>query len=476
MSRLVSSPYWAHKPIAKQMAFLAYDGLEAFYGGAASGGKSDALLMGALQYVDHPSYAAIIFRRSYADLSRPGALMDRAMQWLKPHKEVKWDREKHTFVFPSGAKLTFGYIQTANDKWNYQSSEVQYIGWDEIAEFPDDDGYTFMFSRLRKLEGVQIPLRVRCASNPIGRGAWWVKNRFLDNDPPPLDHEGNIDLSQRIFIPATFKDNHHVDARAYAQSLQNLPEGTRQRLMEGSWDVTEDVAYSDFDESIHVIDPIAVPAQWYRWDAMDFGIANPTAWLAAAMSYDEEIVIYGEYYSPGLISDHASRILTFRANSWGAPSITLADPSITQRTGISREGFGSSGRGATVHSEFAANGISLVPANNDRRAGRVRISELLRPDPSKPFPEWHPRAGELGSPRLFITSNCKNLIGQIKFAPVDEAEGEITDPYWESRHGHAVAACRYLLTARNVPNQKKEVARNGRYYSDFKEWRDWSSV
>ena len=72
--------------------------LEAFYGGAAGGGKSIALLMAALQYVDVPGYAAIIFRRSYADLSLPGALMDRAHEWLGSTDAV-WHEQIKTWVF-----------------------------------------------------------------------------------------------------------------------------------------------------------------------------------------------------------------------------------------------------------------------------------------------------------------------------------------------------------------------------------------
>ena len=71
-----ASRYSPTQPTPKQRAFLALDCLEALYGGAAGGGKSEALLMAALQYVHVPGYAAILFRRTYADLSLPGALMD----------------------------------------------------------------------------------------------------------------------------------------------------------------------------------------------------------------------------------------------------------------------------------------------------------------------------------------------------------------------------------------------------------------
>ncbi len=46
------------------------------------GGKSDALLISALQCVDVPGYAALPWRRTYADLLLPGALMERAEAWL----------------------------------------------------------------------------------------------------------------------------------------------------------------------------------------------------------------------------------------------------------------------------------------------------------------------------------------------------------------------------------------------------------
>ena len=47
-----TTKYIPHVPTPKQSAFLLLNCKEAFYGGAAGGGKSDALLMCGLQYVD----------------------------------------------------------------------------------------------------------------------------------------------------------------------------------------------------------------------------------------------------------------------------------------------------------------------------------------------------------------------------------------------------------------------------------------
>src|SRR5687767_3640230 len=84
--------YSPNTPEPRQHAFLLLDDLnvlEAFYGGAAGGGKSDALLMAALRYVDVPRYAALLLRKSYADLALPGALMDRAKEWLAG-SDARW--------------------------------------------------------------------------------------------------------------------------------------------------------------------------------------------------------------------------------------------------------------------------------------------------------------------------------------------------------------------------------------------------
>lgn len=99
---------------------------EILFGGAAGGGKSVAQLMAALQFVDVPGYSAILFRKTYADLSLPGALIDMSKQWLMPFvesKEVKWSEKEKQYVFPSGATLNFGYLESANDGYRYQGAE-----------------------------------------------------------------------------------------------------------------------------------------------------------------------------------------------------------------------------------------------------------------------------------------------------------------------------------------------------------------
>ena len=247
--------YSPHTPTAKQTAFLLVNDKEVFFGGAAGGGKSDALLMAALQYVEEPSYAAILFRKTYADLALPGALMDRAKEWLIPHADVKWNEKDKTFTFLSGATLTLGYLENDNDKYRYQSSEFQFIGFDELTQIVKGC-YTYMFSRLRRLKSSNVPLRVRSASNPGGAGHDWVHQRFLIEGPS----------KGRIFIPATSRDNPYLDNESYMESLAELDPITRAQLQEGDWNVKH--GGSLFDRSwFKVVDHVPEGTRKLRyWD------------------------------------------------------------------------------------------------------------------------------------------------------------------------------------------------------------------
>lgn len=134
---------------------------------------------------------------------------------------------------------------------HYISSESGIVhmncGFDELTQFPDEDQYLYLFSRLRRpvmpreemasfygqspdgLTLADIPLRMRAATNPGGPGSAWTKKRFVDPD-----------TAKAPFLPARFYDNPAIPHEEYREALALLGEVQRRRLELGDWSVAEE--------------------------------------------------------------------------------------------------------------------------------------------------------------------------------------------------------------------------------------------
>jgi len=257
-----------HRPTPKQMVFMGLNVPEAGYGGATGGGKSDALLMDALQGVHVPGYSALLLRRTYSDLALPGALMDRAHDWFAG-TNARWVDKSKSWEFPTEgrqpATLSFGFMETDKDRIRYQGSELCYVGYDECTQFSERQ-YTYLFSRLRYNKtlkalmdadpNLNLALKMRSGTNPGGPGHIWYKQRFITNkktrckihplyegvDEPINDCKSCQEYHDnvwRVFVPSGLMDNPHIDHATYLKNLQFLDPVTRQQYIDGNWDVTE---------------------------------------------------------------------------------------------------------------------------------------------------------------------------------------------------------------------------------------------
>lgn len=242
MMRIPLSPFVPVQPSPKQLAFLANMGREALYGGTARSAKSFAALMAALQYACVPGYAAIIFRRERASLKLPGGLIPISHAWLG--QKAHWSGDDFQWTFPSGATLNFGYIFNDDDLIKYQSSAYNFILFEEVAEWPTDTAWRFMFSRLTPIKDVDgqlprckchgwsvadVPLRMRATANPGGPGQAWVRQNFI------IPHRAGL---KGVFHPASYKDNPHIDHAEYEAAAAKLKAIDRMRLLGGNWDIT----------------------------------------------------------------------------------------------------------------------------------------------------------------------------------------------------------------------------------------------
>lgn len=432
-------PLRAYCPIteslsAQQIVFLLDSGREVMYGGAVGGGKSAALLTAALRYVHMPRYSCLLLRRTYAELEKSGGLIPLADQWLAGTDARRSDGGKK-WKFPSGARIEFGHVQHEHDKTSYQGAAYTTVGFDELTHFTESIYDYIGFSRQRRDFSLRAPIQTLSTANPGGVGHMWVKERFQ----PHADTRDGLP----IFVPAKVRDNPAWREGEYEASLAFLPDELRRQLLEGDWDAFADQAFPNFGEH-NLIDGFPLGDSHLRFECADYGL-NGTAWYAVANDYDGNVVFFDSIYVKDLLPSQVTPlVLDKRRKIWGRHNRVEMDPSIWRRTGTLNKW----GQPATIATEFQENGVELTPGNNDPRAGYTRLRELIEPSPDHAYPLWHPKAGQMGAPQLYIVRRFNNeLVEQLQSAPlqpIDKADGgEKIDPHWEGDYGHGVAAARY---------------------------------
>ena len=226
-------------PTPRQHEFLAAPEDEVLYGGAAGGGKTDALIMDALGWDAYTKaeYRALILRRTYPELKE---VVDRTRA-IYPVicPTAQFNSQGSEWRFPSGARIEFGYLDRDSDVQRYQSRQFQWIGWEELAQWSSPHAYEYMISRLRAPDRLDVPVYVRATCNPDGPGAKWIADRF------GIGPEGDATFTRttygdrtwsRRFIPSRLHDNPYLTNSGYRERLMMLPDQTRRALLDGRWD------------------------------------------------------------------------------------------------------------------------------------------------------------------------------------------------------------------------------------------------
>ena len=422
---------WSPQP--KQAAFLRRGEYEAFYGGAAGGGKSDALVSEALRQVHIPHYKGLIVRRTYPELEE---LMEKSLAlYPRAFPGAKFNASSHSWRFPSGARVLFGSMQHAKDRLKYQGRAFDFIGFDELTHFTWDE-YSYLFSRNRP-NGPGTRVYMRATGNPGGIGHGWVKARFVTAGPPQTtlweevevrlpDGRRETHYRSRVFIPATVFDNRKLlqNDPNYIDNLALMSPAERDALLYGNWDTFAGQVFAEWQNdparyqdriNTHVIAPFRVPENWRIWRGFDWGYSRPFSVGWYAVDHDRRLYRIRELYGctgapnqgvrwePARVAQEIRRIEAEDPNLKGRRVHGVADPAIFNDAGTE-----------SVAALMERQGVYWDRGDHDRMAGLMQVHHRLAFDGG-------------GIPMLYVFSTCKHFIRTLPALVYDETDVEDVD-------------------------------------------------
>lgn len=455
------------QPQPRQLEFMSRPEYEALYGGAAGGGKSDALVIEGTRQVEIPYYKGLILRKTYPQLTE---LIEKSQRYYSvAFPGATYNDSKHTWTFPSGAKIVFGSMQHAKDKLNYQGKAYDFVAFDELTHFTYEE-YVYLKSRNRP-NGPGTRCYIRSTANPGGVGHGWVKERFITAAKPMTtiwekvivhypDGRSEEKWQSRVFVPSSVFDNKILldNDPDYLARLASMPEAERKALLYGDWDSFSGQYFREWRDTpdiklcskagitpeealrqrrfTHVIEPFEIPRGWNIMRSYDFGYNKPFSLGYWAVDYDGVLYRIMEMYGCTKTPDEGvrwtpdeqfSRIAELeRTHPWLKDRKiidSVADPAIWD-----------SSRGESIAETAEKYGIYFTPGDHERIPGWMQVHYRLQFD-------------EKGYPRMYVFNNCKAAIRTIPLMLYSETHPEDIDTKLED---HCPDEIRYMCMSRPV--------------------------
>jgi hypothetical protein len=361
-----------------------------------------------------------------------------------------WNASELTLKYNNGSELWF---VTYDDVKKVRGPNIAFAGISQAEEVsyeiflellgrirqwqPDSiEAFKDKYSEALQRDMGYVPLpfnQIICEGNPAPN---WVKKEFREN-------KGNNNSSYDI----PTKENIRYHAEGWLDQIRRTyTDEMYSRYIDGSWDHFGGQIYKDFEfPGIHSVDYFEIPSHWPRIIGWDHGRVNPTAVEIAAVDEMGNLVFYKEHYrGDTIVSDHAKAFKQLSEHDFFPMSdngkfLVVMDYSVKGTYG---------GDGKSIWDNYIEQGIYGLDAEKNVHAGIIMCQEYLRPDPTRAFPSWHARKGQLGSPKVFIVEGgCPNLVNELQlyqWEPIKEGSEKNQTEMPKKWNDHACDSFRYI--------------------------------
>ena len=279
-----------------------------------------------------------------------------------------------------GGSSVIGFKSCDQGREKFQGTSLDFVWFDE--EPPED---IYVECRMRVMDkkgdifGTMTPLK----------GLTFVYNEiYLNRSNNPETWYEFIDWS----------DNPYLDEEEVKTLEGCMDERALQSRKFGRFGASEGLVYPEFEESLHVIEPFAIPKEWQDNISIDPGLNNPLSAHWYAVDFDDNVYVVYEHYEAGRDIDyHANAIksicerLDWKRDGQGRVS-ALIDSASKQRTLAGVQ---------SVAELFYERGILVNPdVEKDLFSGIARVKSYLNL--------------KNGLPNIYIFKNCTRLISELK--------------------------------------------------------------
>ncbi len=310
----------------------------------------------------------------------------------------------------AGGLSRIGFKSCDQGREKFQGSSLDYVWFDEEPPFD-----IYLECKMRVLDkcgdifGTMTPLK----------GLTWVYNTIYLNDK--ADDEVWYETME-------WADNPYLSKKEIESMTKSLSADELEARRYGKFMQTCGMVYSEFDESVHVVEPFKIPLEWQDKISIDPGLHNPLSAHFYAVDFDGNVYVVAEHYeAQKSVEYHAGRIkeiakrLNWKTDGRGFLH-ALIDSAANQRTLASEK---------NVVELFYENGIiTNAKVDKDLFSGISVVKSYLRTAD--------------GETRLYIFKNCVNLIREIKGYFWSDGDAPI------KKDDHALDELRYYLMTKPI--------------------------